>query len=291
LLEGLADVHTLMGWDPRINRYVAYVRPDKPFRTIGRTTSEDMIHWTPVQSVLEPDDDDPPGTHLYGMSVFPDRGVYFGFLWVYHPNQLMIDVQLAFSRDGIQWQRAGRRHPILSYGLPHQFDSHIVMALQPIRLGDELKVFYHAKDNAHPLVYNNETYPILKTPLPRSQQPWLEMRKVHAGLATCRRDRFVSLDARAPGGELVTKAFPIEGRELRLNADPARGEIRVQLDDADGRPLAGFTAADAEPVRGDSVELGVSWKGQKDLSALKGRRVKLRVQLRNARLYSFQVVP
>ena len=107
-----------------------------------------MVHWSPFETVLEPDDDDPPGTQFYGMSVYPDRGVYFGLLWVYHANALMIDVQLAFSRDGIQWQRAVRRHPILSYGLPNQFDSHILIALQPILMGDELKVFYLAEDNS-----------------------------------------------------------------------------------------------------------------------------------------------
>src|SRR5438552_3457585 len=39
LLEGLADCHHLLGWDPSIKRYVAFVRPDKVVRTIARTTS------------------------------------------------------------------------------------------------------------------------------------------------------------------------------------------------------------------------------------------------------------
>ena len=48
-------------------------------------------------------------TRLCGMSVFPDRGTYFGLLRVYHPNQLMIDVQLAFSRDGTPFSPAACR--------------------------------------------------------------------------------------------------------------------------------------------------------------------------------------
>lgn len=291
LLEGLADCHHLMGWDASINRYVAYVRPDKPVRTIARTTSEDMIHWTPTESVLEPDEDDPPGTQFYGMSVFPDRGVYFGLLWVYHPNQLMIDVQLAFSRDGIKWQRAVRRHPILSYGLPNQFDSHYVLAMQPIRMGDELKVYYFAIDRPHPVVYPNEAYPPLKAPPPRKEQTWLENRTGCTGLATYARDRFVSLDAGGQPGELITKAFKVDGRELRLNADAARGEILVEVQDENGKPLPGFTARDAIPVKGDAQQLDVRWKTQKDLASLKGQTVKLRLQLRNAKLYTFQFVP
>ncbi len=291
MLEGLADCHNLMGWDPKISRYVAYVRPDKPVRTIARITSEDMVHWTPMQTVLEPDEDDPPGTQFYGMPVFPDRGVYYGLLWVYHPNQLMVDAQLTFSRDGIQWQRAVRRHPILSYGLPNQFDSHVVLPLQPILVGDELKVYYFAYDKAHAVVYPNEAYPPLKAAPPRTEQTWLENRSGYTGLATCRRDRFVSLDADSQPGEVVTKAFKIEGNALQLNADASHGEIKVEVDDDSGKPLPGFAATDAIPVKDDSLRLAVSWKGQKDLSALQGRNVKLRIQMRNARLYSFQVLP
>lgn len=289
LLEGLADCHTFMGWDESIKRYVAYVRPDKAVRTIARTTSEDLIHWTPWQVVLEPDDDDPPGTQFYGMSVFPDRGVYFGLLWVYHPNELMIDVQLTFSRDGIQWQRAGRRHPILSYGLPNQFDSHYIVALQPIRIGDELKVYYLAMDRPHPVVYPNEAYPPLKAVPPRSEQTWLKDRHGHTGLATCLRDRFVSLDAGSKPGELLTRPFKVEGRELRLNANAARGELQVEVRDDSGKPLPGFSAAECLPVKGDAVQLAVSWRKQKDLATLQGQTVRLRVQVRNARLYSFQL--
>lgn len=290
LLEGLADCHTFMGWDANINRYVAYVRPDKVIRTIGRTTSEDLIHFTPPQVVLEPDDDDPPGTQFYGMSVYPDRGVYYGLLWVYHPNQLMIDVQLTFSRDGIQWQRAGRRHPILSYGLPNQFDSHYVLAMQPIRRGDELKVFYFAIDRPHPVVYPNEAFPPLKAPPPRTEQTWLKDRQGCTGLATCLRDRFVSLDGDGKSNELITRAFKVEGRELRLNAD-ARGDIQVEVRDENGKPLPGFTAAECTPVKGDSVQASVSWRNQKDLAGLQGKTVKLRFKIRVARLFSFQLVP
>jgi hypothetical protein len=291
LLEGLSDCHTLLGWDPNIERYVAYVRPDKPVRTIARTTSEDMIRWAPFQTVLEPDDDDPPGTQFYGMSVFRDRGVYFGLLWIYHPNQLMIDAQLAVSRDGVRWQRPGRRHPILSYGLPHQFDSHMVLPLQPIVMGDEVKVLYLAEDGPHAVVYKNEAFPPLASAIPRDQQKWLETRKGYGGLATGRRDRFVSLDASTGGGELVTKPLKIDGRELHLNADARAGEIRVEILDEAGQALPGFEAADAMVLTGDSNSFAVKWKNNDNVGFLRGRTVRLRVHIKAASLYAFQVLP
>jgi len=154
-----------------------------------------------------------------------------------------------------------------------------------------LKVFYLAEDNSHAVVYPNEAYPPLKDPPPRSEQTWLDNRKGYTGLATCSRDRFVSLDADTQPGELITKAFKLEGNELRLNANASSGEIKVEVDDDNGQPLPGFAATEANPVKGDSLRLAVSWKGQNDLSALNGRVVKFRIQMRNARLYSFQVLP
>ncbi|HEV7406462.1 MAG TPA: hypothetical protein VGO11_26160 [Chthoniobacteraceae bacterium] len=291
LLEGLADCHTLMGWDPKISRYVAYVRPDKPIRTIARTTSEDMVKWAPFETVLEPDDDDPPGTQFYGMSVFPDRGVYLGLLWVYHANVLSIDVQLAFSRDGVKWERAARRHPILMFGLPDKFDSHLLIAMQPILRGDEIKVFYLGYDAPHAVVYNNEAYPPLTKALPRSEQPWLANRHGCGGLAGCLRDRFVAVEAGAEEGELLTKPFQFDGSVLNLNADATHGQILVEVRDENGKPIPGFSATHADPVRSDAVAIPVSWDSGTALASLKGHTVRLCFLMKDAKLFSFQVTP
>lgn len=258
---------------------------------IARTTSEDMYQWSEAKIVLEPDDDDPPGTQFYCMPVYRDRGVYYGFLWVYHPNQLTVDVQLTFSRDGSDWQRVGRRHPILSFGLPHQFDSSQVMALNPVLVGDELKVFYLGQDAPHPLVYNNEAFPPLKVALPRKEQPWLEKRTGSMGLATTLRDRFVSLDGGDKGGQLVTKPFVFTGKELHLNADASRGELRLEFLDEEGKPIPKFSG-NACRLRGDGVHLKTMWNGSPDVSSLQGRTVKLRMYVdRYVKLYAFQVMP
>lgn len=288
LLEGLADVHTLMGWDEKIQRYVAYVRPDLPVRTIARTTSEDLIHWSEIESVLAPDEVDPPGTQFYGMSVFPDRGVYYGLLWVYHPNQLTIDVQLTFSRDGVHWQRAVHRHPILMFGLPDEWDSSMLIAMQPILKDNEYKVFYTGNNRPHAVVFPNEVYPPLTKNLPREQQSWLVGRVGCGGLATCRRDRFVSLEAGDKEGTLVTKPLQLDGEELRLNAD-AKGRIVVEILDENGQPIPGFTAADVIPMRNDDVAIPVRWKSGKKLTALQGRTVQLRITLWKTKLYALEV--
>ena len=49
-----------------------------------------------------------------------------------------VDVQLATSRDGIEWQRAGGRNPFLRLGPPDAGDSRMIYAFtQPVQVGDE----------------------------------------------------------------------------------------------------------------------------------------------------------
>ncbi|MGC8644554.1 MAG: hypothetical protein ACP5XB_32215, partial [Isosphaeraceae bacterium] len=78
---------------------------------------------------------------------------------------------------------------------------------------------------------------------------------------------------------------------LSLNfATSAAGNLRVEIDDNAGRPLAGFALADCDEVFGDSLDRTVTWKGNPDLSPLAGKPVHLRVVMSDADLFSFQFV-
>ncbi len=58
---------------------------------------------------------------------------------------------------------------------------------------------------------------------------------------TLRTDGFVSVRAGAAEGELTTKPLRFAGRELVLNVSTsAAGSVRVEIQDADGAPVAGF---------------------------------------------------
>jgi hypothetical protein len=226
------------------------------------------------------------------MSVFADRGVYFGLLSVYHADSLMIDVHLAFSRDTIAWQHLGGRAPILTYGLPDSFDSHCLYALTPLVVGDEIRVYYAAEDEAHALARQDislQTHALSRETVPLDEQSWLRRRRGYGGLATCRRDGFMSLDAGSAPAELVTKAFHCRGDRLVLNADASKGEMRVELIDPNGSPIAGFQESDSDPLEKDSPRHVVAWRGRSDLSSLDGKVLKIRIVMNNARLFSFGI--
>jgi hypothetical protein len=121
------------------------------------------------------------------------------------------------------------------------------------------------------------------------------------GLATLRRDGFVSMDdaeedrtirsqSALPRGTLVTRPLTFSGRLLFVNASVA-GELRVEVLDRQGDVIAPYTAARCTPVKGDRTKAAVSWEGVRDLSALAGRPVRLRFSLQRGALYAFWVSP
>jgi hypothetical protein len=80
------------------------------------------------------------------------------------------------------------------------------------------------------------------------------------GMATWRRDGFVSLHAGESGGELLTRAFIPTGPELHLNLNASQGEATVRVCDLQGRPLKGWQIDQpSEPIRGDQLDAVVRW--------------------------------
>lgn len=102
-----------------------------------------------------------------------------------------------------------------------------------------------------------------------------------------RLDGFASLYAPLAGGTAVTKPFTFQGDKLEINfSTSAAGIIRVEMQEADGRPLPGLTLEDCEPIYGDEIARVVKWKGESSLSAHRGKRVRLRFVMEDADLYS-----
>jgi hypothetical protein len=112
----------------------------------------------------------------------------------------------------------------------------------------------------------------------------------HIQRLTLRLDGFASAHAPYEGGELVTRPLIFDGRYLTLNhANGAPGDIRVEIQDAAGVPLPGFDLEACDPIYGDTIERGVTWRGgDGNVGALAGQPVRLRFAMRDADLYAFR---
>ncbi|MFN0167706.1 MAG: hypothetical protein ACKV22_14870 [Bryobacteraceae bacterium] len=254
--------------------------------------------WVPMEEVGKAPEkpqggslfDDPvpiPGAPLdiYGPVVFPyteAEGVYVSMMSVFHHWERTGqhtwpdtgDVRLAVSRDGRHFINPGGRQPFLRLGQTGSFDSKWVWAFpRPIRMGDELWVYYFGGNRDH------------------SQRVDAGMDKVLAAVsrAVMRLDGFVSADFDYAGGTLLTPPLQFRGSRLELNLDTGAGGVgRVEILDAEGEPIEGFTLADADQLNINSVRAAPSWRGRTDLSPLAGKTIRLHFKMRAAKLYAFQ---
>jgi hypothetical protein len=121
----------------------------------------------------------------------------------------------------------------------------------------------------------------------------------HLARYTLRYDGFISVNApyawaRDPHGrprpaELLTKPLVFSGKRLLINySTSAIGSVRVEVQDADGKPIAGRALSDCRPIVGDEIEREVAWAGGSDVSNLAGKPVRLRFAMSDADLFSLR---
>ena len=89
-------------------------------------------------------------------------------------------------------------------------------------------------------------------------------------------------------GRILTRPFEVKG-DLFINAD-AEGEILVEVRSAiRDEPLEGWSFDDCTPFTGSELNAPMNW-GNKKLSDLKGKMIRLRFQLKDGTLYSFNIL-
>lgn len=108
---------------------------------------------------------------------------------------------------------------------------------------------------------------------------------------TMRLDGFASLHAGYDEGEMVTKPLKFEGQELELNySTSAGGQLLVEIQDADGRPIPGFELETCKQIVGDQIERVVEWEGQRgsDVGALAGQPIRIRFVMQDADIFAIR---
>lgn len=180
---------------------------------------------------------------------------------------------IGFSRDGFHWDRGNRQAFVPTSETPGDWNWGNVQSTGGCCLvvGDEL--WFYVSGRAGKSVAGSMAHDSASS----------------TGLAVLRRDGFASMDAGDAEATLVTRPLRFSGRHLFVNLAAARGELRVEVLDEAGRPIAPFTLEACRPVAGDRTKLAVQWEGVDDLSSLAGRTVQMRFSLRNGSLYSFWV--
>ena len=106
------------------------------------------------------------------------------------------------------------------------------------------------------------------------------------GLATMRRDGFVSLDG---SGEILTRKIRFDDNKKYLFVNASAKSIKAEVLDADEKVIPGFSLEDCIPFSGDSTCTMLKFSGGKDLGSLRGEEFRIRFVVEDGEFYSFWV--
>lgn len=278
-------------WSEVEERYICYLRdwigpPKRPghagsIRWIARSTSRDLFTWTPLEKMSYE-----PVEHLYTSNVVP----YFRapHIAVALPARFMKGRQVATleecralgltpdyvedcsdavfmtSRGGTAFDRTFEESFIRPGIGPNNWVTRTnYPATGVVPTGPHEMSLYLMQDNAQ--------------------------KTVHLRRYSLRLDGFASVNAPYNGGEMVTRPLIFTGSRLEINfSTSSAGSIRVELQEAGGKPLAGYAIEDAPELVGNHIEKEVTWTQGPDVAHLAGRAVRLRFVMRDADLFALR---
>jgi len=186
-------------------------------------------------------------------------------------------VELTASRDGRHFSRVGNRDILIPLGDADQWDPHCHgPTSRPILVGDELWIYYFSAPVLDPK----------KVGVEKARAAQIS----RIGLATIRRDGYVSMDAGDEAGRLVTRPLTFNGQSLHVNARVQRGGyLKAELQTIEGESVMDYQLAQCDPVTGDVMSACISWGQKKLLRRPVDESLRLVFALKNAKLYSFWI--
>ncbi len=310
-----ADHHNQILWDPIAARYLLMTRTDlgakggkaeeRASRIMAHEKGNDLLAhpraWKTLATIAV---DDPKGEEtpagvktlqMESMTLWIYENVYFGLMHVLtlgeitggdweenrvdtpdkRPETDVIDFYIGTSRDGVHFDKSWiyARKPLIERGGDGEFDKAMVHSASEIITGNNEHRLYYAG------IYQEH------------HSGFTSKKSGKIGLATLPLDRFISQQAGDRLGTITTKPFELEGDTLQVNVDAGSGTFYTEVLNKKGKPIPGFTAKEAIYCDVDALRLKPEWKNNKDLSVLKGKTIRLKFYLRNAKLYAFQIRP
>ncbi len=221
---------------------------------------------------------------IYNFDVMPYESIMLGMYaaWSGPENDVCAKegiqkrnvVSLGYSRDGFHFSRPTHQ-PFMNVnekpGAWNWGNMQSIMGV-PLIVGDSL-YFYSSGRRLNKIMWDSYT---------------------STGLATLRRDGFVSMRADNKVRTLITEPVVFDGKYLFVNADvkAKNAALAVEVLDKDGKILPGFSRRDCRVLRNaDKTKQVITWKNKTDLQSLAGMPVRFKFYLQSGDLFAFWVSP
>ena len=256
------DTHNNAFWDTRLGKYVWFTKLYLGERLVARFESDDFVNWRNTGMVLRSTVEEGRNSQTYCLPVFPYANLYLGYVMMYNVGKgRTVDCELAWSHDGVRWQRVAPGTPFLPRGAAGTYDSQCIYAQSgPATEQDgQLQIYYGGSDFPH--------------------TGW--KRHCLLSLARLRVDGFAGYEPVAADrtAVLTSSRLRLASDRLAVSVDAARGRLDLEVLDERNQSLGR-----ARPVTGDVTDHPIDL----DLRPWRGRTVRLRFTLTGARLYAFR---
>jgi hypothetical protein len=306
VLRGISDGVFMFFYDVDRRKYQLFTRrvPNLP-RDISLYESFDLVNWEDCGRIfVAGDEHDPPTLYnIHQATVLQYEDYKLALLNTMHGHPLterlgvfqeppddypykdqigLIDVQLGFSTDGRNWQRAHDRAPVVPVGPAGARDAGLVFPQfnAPIVVDGDTYIYYSGWRFGHTAWAQKKVY----------QEEERDLRQSAYGmLAVMPEDHWVSFDAGAQEGILLAGPWRQLPHRLFINADAGDGSIEVEFVDGYERPLPGLGRADCIALGANGKNQEVKWRGDPRPSEVEGDYqggVMVRIYMKNAKLYS-----
>ncbi len=280
-------------WSVHEQRYVCYLRTwtartaekdPTSRRWIGRTTSVDFVRWTPIRMMEYRRDDGQD--QLYLPNTFP----YFRAPHIY----LAITARLSDHRQVLTPEQA-RSAGIPKHSWRDTSDVVFMTSRGGLRYDRTFRSSYIRPGLGTTNWASRANFPVLGVVQTSPSELSLYVSRdymtpdAHLRRYAVRLDGFTSVHAPYEGGEIITRPLRFEGDRLQINlSTSASGWIRCEVQDESGKPIPGFELGNCREMAGDEIARTVTWKTAGDVNRISNQPVRLRFEMKDADLFSFQ---
>ncbi|MHC4297658.1 MAG: hypothetical protein ACYS7Y_10190 [Planctomycetota bacterium] len=268
--KGLFDSQNVAFWSDAEQCYLCYFRSwtgrgYTGFRSVSRTTSKDFLHWTdPVEMSFG----DTPREHIYTNQTHPcfrAPHIYLAIAARFLPGRQVLSAEQA-KKVNVN---------------PNYFKDCSDAVLMTSRGGDVydrtfMEGFIRPGIGLQNWV-SRSNYPALNVVQTGPDEMSLYVQhdyaqpSAHLRRYSLRLDGFASVSAPYTGGAMTF--------------------IRVEIQDAGGKPIKGYSLDDSQELIGNYIDHPASWRHGTDVNALAGKPIRLRFVMKDADLYSMQFRP
>lgn len=271
------DTYNSLYYNKFTDEFYATTRCATMDRRVALIRSKDCINWTKPQLILHPPANENIGTQYYALGVNYIDGLYYGILWRFITDLNNPDFSdmggymendLLYSYDGQCFTVTGLA-PFCNRPSPPEYGSKQLWLLNMVEHNDEYIICGGGTNIAHGSSYGDEKF-------------------ATTVFYSIRKDGFCALYGENEGGIIYTKPFLFEGDDIILNYDAKEGEISIEITDQHGNPFKNFNHSNCLSFKNNQQTNGKLRYINSDLNELIGKKIRFKIQLNNAMLFSMR---